>query len=218
MANFFSPEGKLYQFMTRLYDILKLNFLWILCSLPIITVGVSTIAAFTITLRMVENTEGNIAIPFFKAFKQNLKQGIPMTFITILGAWAVYLNFEVFRVAESAFFLITAIISGYIVTFSLIYAFPLLARYENTVVKTLVNSFRISMRYFFRSVFVAFIFALGVVLMSWSATTMLVGLLIGPASIFLAMSGPAMSVFRKIEAENSGNTENIESTKDAKPD
>ena len=48
---FFSTEGGIYKFMTRLWDMIKLNFLWLICSLPIVTIGVSTIAAFTITLK-----------------------------------------------------------------------------------------------------------------------------------------------------------------------
>lgn len=51
--SFFSIESPLYKFMNRLLDMIKLNFLWILCSLPIITMGAATTAAFTITLKMV---------------------------------------------------------------------------------------------------------------------------------------------------------------------
>ena len=49
---------------------IKLNFLWLICSLPIVTIGVSTIAAFTITLKMVEEKEGYIARAFLKRLKQ----------------------------------------------------------------------------------------------------------------------------------------------------
>lgn len=81
---FFSTEGGIYKFMTRLWDMIKLNFLWLICSLPIVTIGVSTIAAFTITLKMVEEKEGYIARAFFKAFKANFKQGMVIGPITIV--------------------------------------------------------------------------------------------------------------------------------------
>jgi uncharacterized membrane protein YesL len=40
---------------------IKLNFLWLLFSLPVVTIGASTAAAFTITLKMVDEREGYIA-------------------------------------------------------------------------------------------------------------------------------------------------------------
>ena len=58
---FFSIEGPLYQFFSRLLDMIKLNFLWLLFSLPIITIGASTAAAFSVTLKMVDEREGYIA-------------------------------------------------------------------------------------------------------------------------------------------------------------
>ena len=77
----FSVEGPLFKFFDRLWDLIKLNFFWLICSLPVVTVGASTAAAFSITLHMADDTEGYIVKPFFKAFKANLKKGIPMGMI-----------------------------------------------------------------------------------------------------------------------------------------
>ena len=73
--SFFSIESPLYKFMSRLTDIIKLNFLWLLCSIPVVTMGASTVAAFSITLKMVEDEEGYVARKFFHEFKENLKKG-----------------------------------------------------------------------------------------------------------------------------------------------
>ena len=54
MSKLFSLDSGLYKFMSRLFDMLKLNAMWILCSIPIVTIGASTTAAFTITLKMVD--------------------------------------------------------------------------------------------------------------------------------------------------------------------
>lgn len=51
MSKLFSLDSGLYKFMSRLFDMLKLNAMWILCSIPIVTIGASTTAAFTITLK-----------------------------------------------------------------------------------------------------------------------------------------------------------------------
>ncbi|UKI17362.1 MAG: YesL family protein [Ruminococcus sp.] len=70
--------------------------MWLVFSLPIVTIGASTIAACSVTLHMAEDTEGHAAKDFLKAFKANIKQGIPMTFITLICVWAVYLDFQIY--------------------------------------------------------------------------------------------------------------------------
>lgn len=201
MAGFFSPDSKPYKFMVRLTDVVKLNLLWLLFSLPVVTVGISTIAVYTVTLRMTEDKEGYVGREFLQAFKSNWKQGIPMSFITIICAWAVYLDFQIYGAAEehSIVFLIIGIIAAYVFTFSLLYVYPLLARYDNTIVASLKNSFRIGMKYFLRSLLLIIILAFEIAVILWNTTTMFVGLLIGPVFIMFTVSGFAMGIFRELE-------------------
>ncbi len=201
MASFFSPESKFYQFMQRLTDTVVLSLLWLVCSLPIITLGACTIAVSSVTLRMSEDREGKIHEEFFKALRSNLKQGIAMTFLNLLCLWAVYLDFQIMNAASAhnVIFLIIGIVTAYIFTFSFLYAYPLLARYENTVFATLKNSFEISMRYFLRSLFLVVIVAFEVLVISWNTTTQFVGLLMGPAFIMFTISSFAIKIFRELE-------------------
>lgn len=200
---FFSLNSPVYVFMQRLWDVFRINLLWLLCSLPIITLGCSTIAAYSVTLRMAEDSEGHIVSDFFKAFKANLKQGIPMSFITIICFMAVSLDFQIYNVLEenSLPFLIIGVFAAYIFTMSLLYVYPLLARYENTIFKSLKNSYRLSMRYFGRTILLIFIVAFEIIIIIWNTTTMFIGLLIGPACIMFTISGVAMHIFRDIEKE-----------------
>lgn len=201
MAGFFSTDSKLYKFMSRLTDLVKLNFMWLVFSLPVVTLGISTIAAYTVALKMAENEEGYIARGFLKAFKENWKQGLVMSFITLLCAWAVYLDFQIFNaVEENAYvFLIIGIIAAYVFVFSLLYAYPLLARYENTIPKTLQNSFQISMRYFLRSLFLVILVAFEIAVMLWNFATHILIVIVGPAFVMLTISSFAMIIFRDIE-------------------
>lgn len=187
--------------MQRLWDIVKLNFMWLLFSLPVVTMGAGTIAAFSVCLKMSEDREGRIAHEFVKAFKANWKQGIPMSFITLICFFAAYYDFQIYNALteNSLPFLLLGVFAVYIFTLSLIYAFPLLARYENTVLNSLINSFKLGMRYFGRTLILAFIVAIECVIIFWNLTTMFVGLLIGPACIIFTISGVAMHIFRDME-------------------
>lgn len=200
---FFSVDGGLYKFMQGLLDVLKINLLWILCSVPIVTIGAATIAAFDVTLKMVDNEEGYVARQFLKAFKSNLKKGIPLGLLTIVCAYIVWLNFSLFNQLEDnpVFLLVMGIVSAFVFTLSFIYAFALQARYENTIIKTLQNSLHISMRYFVRTLFMVIILVVEVFIICWNNTTVFFGILIGPACMIYTVSGCAKYIFKQLEKE-----------------
>lgn len=200
---FFSVDGALYKFLSRLWDMIKLNFLWLLFSLPIVTIGAATVAAYTVTLKMVDEAEGYVARQFVKAFKQNLKQGIPLGLLAIFCSYVVYLDFEMFNKIENnpMILLIFGIVAAFVFGLAFIYAFPLSARYENTLLGTLKNSVNIAVRYFVRTLFLVFVLAVELLVIFFNTTTLFFGLLIGPACIMLTISGFAMYFFRQIEKE-----------------
>lgn len=200
---FFSVDGALYKFLSRLWDMVKLNFMWLLFSLPIVTVGAATVAAYSVTLKMADEQEGYVARQFVKAFKENWRQGIPMGLLALFCSYAVYLDFELQRVAEgdSTMFLIFGIVAAFVFGMSFIYAFPLSARYENTLIGTLKNSVNIATRYFARTLLLVAILAVEVIVFIFNYMTLFFGLLIGPACIMLTISGFALHFFKEIEKE-----------------
>lgn len=189
--------------MQSLWDILKLNFMWIIFCIPIVTIGGSTIAAFSVLLRMSEDQEGNVIKDFWKAFKENWKQGILIGLLPPICFEAVFLDFQLYKAVENGGLgiLIVGCFSAYIFIFCLIYVFPLLARYDNTVINSIKNSFRIGMKFFGRTFLLLVIIAVEVLIIFWNPTTMFIGLLIGPACIMYTISGVVMHIFRKIEED-----------------
>ena len=99
-------------FLTTVADFMILNILFILCCAPVITIGPAVSALYTITMREARHEGGYIFKPFFKAFKNNFKQA----FLVITGVFAV------------------------IFIFSLFYVFALIARFDNTIFKTVKNA------------------------------------------------------------------------------
>ena len=200
---FFSVDGALYKFLSRLWDMVKLNFMWLLFSLPVVTVGAATVAAYSVTLKMVDEQEGYVARQFVKAFKENWRQGIPMGLLALFCSYAVYLDFELQRVAagDSTMFLIFGIVAAFVFGMSFIYAFPLSARYENTLIGTLKNSVNIATRYFARTLLLVAVLAVEVIVFIFNYWTLFFGILIGPACIMLTISGFALHFFKEIEKE-----------------
>lgn len=198
---FFSVDSAFYKFIVRLWDLIQLNFCWLLCSLPIVTVGASTVAACSVALKMAEDTEGYIVKSFFKAFKENLKGGIPLGLLTLVAVYAVYLDFQFWGATESVLFLAMGIVAIFVFTMGLLYAFPLMARYENSFIKTLKNSYDISTRYFLQTLLTVFIVTVEIVLFLWNTTLILIGVIVGPAVIIYTVCAFAIRFFRQIEKE-----------------
>ncbi len=212
MSKMFSPYSKSAQFLSRIWDLLVLNFLFILGSLPIITFGVSAIATYTVALKVVEDTDESIIRAYFKAYKANLSQGIILTIAYIIGIGAVALDFLLFDIVDGnpIGFLILGIVSAFFVYVHFFYVWALAARYENTVYLLLTNSRRIFIRYFLRSlsstVLIAFIIWL-FFLNQW--VLLFIGVFLAPILIISIKSAFAIKLFRKIEADNleNGNDE-----------
>lgn len=207
----FDINGPLYQFLSTFLNVLKVNILLIICSLPIVTIGPAMTAAFSVCLKMTDDTEGYVGRRFIKAFKDNLKQGIPLGLLFLFCCYVVYLDFEINRVLPegSLVLMIFGILACFVFGMSFIYAFPLLARYENTIMNTLKNSANIARKYFGKTILLVLLILAEVFLFMFSSTTLFFGILIGPTCIIFTISGFAMSFFKKIEAENAaGEVEN----------
>ena len=125
---FFSVDSPLYRFLSRVLDILKLNFLWILGSLPVFTIGASTTAAMSVALKLADDEEGYIAKSYFEAYKANFKQGVPMGLIFLVAWYAVYLDFQLFGAVKNnpVILLIIGMVSVFLVIIAMIYSFSLL--------------------------------------------------------------------------------------------
>lgn len=207
----FSIDSPLYKFMLHLKDVFLINMMWLLCSIPIVTMGAATVAAYTITLKMVNDEEGYIIRPFWREFKANIKKGSILGVIILVAAYAVYLDFRLFQVAEghNTMFLVIGVVAVFLLFMHGIFAFPLMARYENTVIQTMRNSYSIAAKFMGRTAFLVLLLLLELAIIFWNYTTMFAGLLLGPACIILTISGFARQFFALVEQEND-ETENQE--------
>lgn len=202
--NLFSPNGGLYRFMTLLVDMVKISLLWVLCSLPVVTIGPATIAAFYVTMKIIDNEEGYVARTFLKQFRSNLKNGIPLGLLMVVCAEIVNLDFQLAARLEGhpVMPFVFGIVALFVFYLAFVYAFALSARYENTLLKTLKNSYDISVRYFVRTLFLLIMLVVEFVLIFLDLNTVFIGLLIGPAVVVRTIAEVALPIFRELEKED----------------
>ncbi len=176
--NFNITDNVVMRGLGKMADFVILNILWIVCSIPIFTIGASTTAMYTVMLKIVKNEEGYIVRPFLKAFKENFKQSTVMWLILLLGGVIITADMIVsrgmqgtLRVVMQTFFLLAGII---LVSIS-IYAFSLQARFVNTVKHTLKNAAILTIAKFPYTLLMLVITVGPVVLTLLTAQTLVIG-------------------------------------------
>ncbi|MBR3972764.1 MAG: YesL family protein [Oscillospiraceae bacterium] len=134
---FFSPDSKFAQVMTSVGEMMILNFCWIIGCLPLVTIGASNAAMYTIMGRRLRKEGSGTIVPFFKAWWSNLKMGSLFWVAQLVITASLVLNF--FLTLPTAFKVIAGIFL-FLVTlvFSLIY--PQIARFRNRWFAYLRNS------------------------------------------------------------------------------
>lgn len=151
----FDINGKFFRGLTKAGDFVILSLLAILFSLPIITIGPSLTAVFYVGLKLVKDEEGYVWKDFLKSFKQNLKQGVIIELIIVVLAVLLIIDIGICRNWANATgsmlveLLMFAVIGMLIVLAAVVlYVFPVLARFDNTVLATLRNSLVLCMHHF----------------------------------------------------------------------
>lgn len=131
MERFFAIDGRFFRLMSKLADLMILNLLWVLCSLPIITAGASAAALCKVTMEMAENRESYVARTFIRAFRENMKRATVgwMAFLTcqtILAA--VFVCAQNSPEGEREILLVGTMVCEILLMLEFLYVVPLMTR------------------------------------------------------------------------------------------
>lgn len=74
MKGIFDYEGYLNRLLTKVMYIVAANLLFVICSLPIFTIGASSCAMYAVLFRYLQGDEPDILRTFLKEFKNSFKQ------------------------------------------------------------------------------------------------------------------------------------------------
>lgn len=128
-------EPKIIDMFSRIFELLLLNLLFVLTSLPLITIGASLTALFSVNLKLVRNEESYIIREYFRAFRRDLKPA-SVTFL-LFAVTGTLFSFNIILALQSTglLYLITGVLSLIFLILLGVYAlyyFPLLARFHYT--------------------------------------------------------------------------------------
>lgn len=188
-------DSKFMRLLNRLGELVLLNLCYLLCCIPIFTIGAATTALYTVCFRFGTPREGKVVGSFFRAFWSNLGKGTVL-WLLFLAAGLVcgYCALAFFATAGGIHYAFIPFLVLLVVDLMACgYAFPLLSQFENTVLQTLRNAAILSLGYLPRSLCIAVLNVAPVVVMLFFPVEFMRA---GPLWFFLYFSAAAyLNVF-----------------------
>jgi len=157
MGKFFRLDSPFMVFLSRMTDLVILSLLWVVCCLPIITIGPSSAALYYVALKIVRGEEPKVSSAFFYGFRKNFKQGVALNLIFIVLGTVLFWDYFIMSAVEGAYGTVSSVIffvMGIWLLCIMFYAYPMQAQFYNTVKQTLINAAQLSMRKFSTTVLV----------------------------------------------------------------
>lgn len=150
MDPIFDPNGKLLELLWKPIHIMFLNLLWVLFSLPVVTIGASTAALYSVMIKLRNGTEGKLFLDFWDAFRTNFRQATIIWLLIMFSAFVFttdivyFLNMGGFAGTFCAMIFLGLDVVLLVMT---MYIFPLQAVFDNKIVTTLKSALYLAVRH-----------------------------------------------------------------------
>ncbi len=199
----FSVHSPAVRFLEFLFQLIVLNLLTLVCCLPAVTAGAALTALYRCLFDMREG-KSDIFKRYFRALKENIRPALLMgvIFLAVCASFVLYAIFLSSMLAEGDVLAWLGIVAvGAVFFFPMTYAFPLLSKFDNGAIKTLLNAYLLSVRHTGTTIAVLLMNALPWLLLlinpSWLLATLPVWLFFGLSLPAWFASGLFLRVFKK---------------------
>lgn len=133
-----NPDGKFNKVMTRVFNVLLLNGLFLVTYIPVVTGGASATALYYAMSKAVYHDRGQISREFFRSWRREMRQGICLQLIFLaVAAVAIFDIYYAYAMAATQAMNVVCLLFGFTTLFLLLpiylYVYPLLSRVEGSV-------------------------------------------------------------------------------------
>ncbi len=194
-----------------LWDLTVFNFLWILCCIPVFTIGPAICALFSVTLRLADDSTPPSVKNFFDAFSSNFRQGLLIELLCVVMAFVAYTDtmfaLRLTGTYKTVFFVVATILVMLLITL-VCYVFPLQARFQNKLSEHIRNTFALACCAPFHTILMWLSFLVPILLpiFFFGVVVQTVGfmyLMVGAALPAFLISKLCLKVFSKVEKAKS---------------
>ena len=134
MSRFFSRDNWLWSPFSWVADMFILSCLWVICSVPLLTIGASTAALYDCAARCVRGGDEKTFARFFRTFRRELVQSIPSLLLWCAVIAGGYAAISAYGNNVTVTGTSTAITTGLLLLLTIVvgiaaWVFPLLSRF-----------------------------------------------------------------------------------------
>ncbi len=208
MKNLFNPEAPFFQFLSRVGDLIILNLLFLVCSLPIVTMGASLAAMYKVVLDIIYETDAGTAKGFFKAFKENFRQATivwVMVLIVVASLVCDLLLIMAYFGSAKLLYWVLALLALVVLGVES-YMLPLVVRYRNSLKEHLSNAIVLAVIKFPRTLLMVLLNMLPFIIfwisISMFIQTLIFWVFIGFGFVAYVQASLLKPIFDQLEAGN----------------
>lgn len=204
MGKFLDMDSPVMRALGRMGDLMILNFLMIVCCIPIVTVGAAYTAMHYVLLKIVRDEEGYLVRGFFKSFAANFKQAT-LIWLLMLLVVAVYVgDCVIFNFSGQVFpkaVVIAVVVVAILFLMMAVYVFPLQARFENSVKNTFKNALILAFVNLPKTILMMVCYALPLVISYFSDYALIFVFMFGISAPAYGAARIYSGIFKKLEPE-----------------
>lgn len=138
-----SVQYFLKKFMDAFGNVFALNIFFVLFSIPVVTIGASLTAMYSVCLKLANNEEPHLWQAFVGAFKSNFKKATIAWLILIAAfvvLWGDNMLINTVDGGISKFYTFVSVIETVLLVVVIPFLFPLIAKFDNTIGNYFKNS------------------------------------------------------------------------------
>ena len=164
MGKFFDQSNAFWTFVNKATDVIFMNIVFLLCCIPLVTIGPAYTALYYTLMKSVRRERGYAFKNFLHSFKQNLKQGLVCWIILLVlglaSAYGIWLLWQQTEGETSGLlgFWISVFAMVFIVCIT-IYLFPILSRFSFSTGMLFAFSFTMIFKHVLTTVLLVLIWA-----------------------------------------------------------
>ena len=148
--NFFSYDGKLMEILNKLGEIILLNIVFLLCCVPIVTIGPALTSFYYAMIKSVRRERGGPIREFMNSMKRTFARGVLLTLGIAVWMALLHLGIQMARAGAEDTVTFPMVLYGVLIAVSicvLIYVFPVFSRFEMKMLQIIKLSFVMSIRF-----------------------------------------------------------------------
>lgn len=194
MKGAFSIDSKLYKMVDKAVSMVKLNILFVVCSLPVITIGAAGCALYDTAMKIAADEEGYILHNFLKVFRNKWRQTLKVWSLLLIAFAGLCMNLLFWTHQQGT---IPEVMTGAVLMLTMlwffltVYSLALMTRAETSARMTLRNAAFLSIKHLPKS-FYMLLWTLILAAAGWLWTPVMLAELLAGAAVSAVIHGKVL--------------------------